>query len=77
MDARPGPMRSMPARNAVRGTTVEATAMPTTSAQPAGLQSRASVPETAPASVKETAAPAHTSAASARGGRRIASASRM
>jgi hypothetical protein len=68
MAARPAPMRSMPARKAARGSTVESTARAAIQAQPSRPKSKCRPPVTAPATANVAAAPAHTRAASRSGG---------
>jgi hypothetical protein len=67
IDARLGPMRWIPPRNAVIATTVETSVSAMIQAQPAAPNENESGPPTMPARAKAPAAPAQTSALRARG----------
>ena len=79
IDARPGPILSIPARNVEIGSTVETSARATTASQPCHPKARSIEPVASPATVKVKAAPQHTSVASTSGATRrlTVSAARM
>ncbi len=74
MLARPAPTRSIPARKATSGTTVERRAMAAIQPQPSAESARSSAPVAAPATENVTAAPVHTRVARRAGSRRRPSA---
>jgi hypothetical protein len=68
MAARPAPMRSIPARKAASGSTVEPMAMAAILPQASRPKPKCRSPVTAPATPNVMAAPVHTSAARRSGG---------